>query len=69
MQFIDDCFGWDTNSGNEEFGARVDDNVGELTKLALGVVVAATQSVFASDSLRGECILGLARAASDLRKE
>ena len=40
VQLIDNGFGWDTDGGDKELSARVDDDVDELVQLALGVVVA-----------------------------
>lgn len=39
VESVDDWFRGHTDGGDEEFGAGVDDNVNELVKFALGVVV------------------------------
>lgn len=39
VKLVNDSLGWDTDSGNEELSTGVDDNVNELVKLSLGVVV------------------------------
>jgi hypothetical protein len=48
--------GWDTDSRDEEFGARIDDDIDEFVELALGVIVAtrdtSISSVHPVDSLR-----------------
>jgi hypothetical protein len=41
VEAVDDGFGRDSNGGDEEFGARVDDDGHEVVKLAFGIVVAA----------------------------
>lgn len=41
VQAVDDVLGGDTDGGDEELGAGLDDDVDELVELALGVVVAA----------------------------
>jgi hypothetical protein len=40
VETLDDVLWWDTDSGDEETGARVDDDVDQLVELTLGVVVA-----------------------------
>src|ERR1700760_3505525 len=40
VKLINDSLWWDTNSRDEKFGARFNNNINELAKLALGVVVA-----------------------------
>lgn len=40
MELVDDVLGGNTDGGNEELGTGLDDDVDELVKLALGVVVA-----------------------------
>lgn len=40
VELLDDRLGGNTDSGDEELGAAVDDDVNELVELALGVVVA-----------------------------
>lgn len=39
VELLDDLLGRDTDGGDEELGAGLDDDVGELAELALGVVV------------------------------
>lgn len=40
VELVDDSLGWYTDGGDEELGARFDDDVDELGQLALGVIVA-----------------------------
>lgn len=40
MELVDDCLWWHPDSGDEELSTGVNDDVDELVKLALGVVVA-----------------------------
>lgn len=40
VELLDDVLGGDTDGGNEELGAGLDDDVNQLVKLALGVIVA-----------------------------
>ena len=72
MESIDDMLGRNTNCGNKEFCAGVDDDACELIEFALGVIVAANQLWLArrtrSSSTTGD-LLGLPRATADLRKK
>jgi hypothetical protein len=40
VEALDDMFGWNTNGGDEELGATVDDDAHELVKFALSIVIA-----------------------------
>lgn len=40
VQLVDDGLGGDTDGGDEQLGAGLDDDVGKLVELALGVVIA-----------------------------
>lgn len=40
VQLVDDGLGGDTDGGDEQLGAGLDDDVGQLAELALGVVIA-----------------------------
>ena len=73
VELVDDLLGWDTNGGDEETGAGVDDDVNEFAELALGVVVAVGGSVLVHVWYYCLCIhlvlLGLSCAATDLWEE
>lgn len=45
LQLLDDMSGGDTDGGDEQLGAGLDDNVDELIELALGVVVVGLSGV------------------------
>lgn len=44
VELLDDSLGGNTDGGDEELGAALDDDVDELVKLALGVVVASGEN-------------------------
>lgn len=76
VEALDDCLGGDTDGGDEELGAALDDDVDELVELALGVVVAGRKRLvsvfFLVSRVFGEvriCLLGLAGTATDLGEE
>jgi hypothetical protein len=69
VEFLDDGFGRDTNGADEELGARVNNNVNELVKLALGVVVAVLSSAVRVLSRCACHLLGLACASTNLGKK
>lgn len=45
MEFLDDVLWWDTDGRNEKSRAGLDDNIGKLIELSLGVIVAVKLSV------------------------
>lgn len=45
VESVDDVLGRDTDSRDEELGARFDDDVDELVELALGVIVAKAREI------------------------
>lgn len=40
VELVDDSLWWDTDGGDEELGARLDNDIDELVELTLGVIVA-----------------------------
>ena len=70
VQSVDNGLGWDTDGGDEELGATIDDDANELVELALCVVVAARVSGRSLNrDAEGRSVLGLAGAAADLWDE
>jgi hypothetical protein len=72
VESVNDVLWGDTDGGDEELRAAVDDDVDELVKLALGVVIAACMSLASQPG--GRClvalglgyILRLSRTSTDL---
>jgi hypothetical protein len=77
VELLDNGLGGNTDGGDEELGAALDDDVDELVELTLGVVVAVggegclvSLVVFVCLRKRtGVCLLGLASTATNLGKE
>lgn len=70
VELVDDGLGWHTDGRDEQLCARLDDDIDELTELALCVVVALKRirPWLFPNTLRHSCLLGLARRATDLRQ-
>lgn len=58
MKLVDNLLGGDTDGGDKDLGAGLNDDVDELTELALGVIVAVKRYMVSRNVLVRFCLVG-----------